>query len=176
MCIFFSEGIFVKLSTRYFLCVVHNLPIYHHTWNPPPPPLFSFSRLLSPSFLLFPLLLPSSRPIFKPHVSFIIFPFSNQDLQESEGFSPLVLLVTKLHEILKWIKPKVPRYLMMDLVMKLVDFMVPGWSKISWHPEVSNFLIRFLENNHVAWSIIFGLNTFWEIVYGNYIFLESFML
>ena len=78
--------------------------------QPPPPPKKkkkSFSLLLSPSFLLFPLLLLPHDRILKRHVSFIIFPFSNQDFQGSEEFSLLILLVTKLHEILKWIKPKV---------------------------------------------------------------------
>ena len=28
----------------------------------------------------------------------------------------------------------------------------------------------FLKNNHIAYNIVFGLNTFWETTYGNCIF------
>ena len=98
---FFSEGIFIKLANKIFVVFISSPSI-----NTREPHLHSHSPSLSPfSYSLF-FSFPYDR-IFKPHVSFIILPFSNQDLQESEEFSLLVLLVTKLHEIFKWIKPKV---------------------------------------------------------------------
>ena len=98
---FFSEGIFIKLANKIFVVFISSPSI-----NTREPHLHSHSPSLSPfSYSLFFSLLQDW--ILKPHVSFIIFPFSNQDLQVSEEFSPLVLPVTKLHEILKWLKPKV---------------------------------------------------------------------
>ena len=38
----------------------------------------------------------------------------------------------------------------MDLVIVLVDFVMPGWGKICWPSEVSSFLMGFLENNHIV--------------------------
>ena len=58
----------------------------------------------------------------------------------------------------------------MDLMTGLVDYMMPSWGNIVWPSEVSDFLMGILKIKHIALKHCFGLNTFWEIVYGNCIF------
>ena len=78
----FSEGIFVKLPTRY--------------WSIISPILFSFSRLLSPSYLLCTHLLPQWWPNPETPISFIISFSSLVEISLlGRIMSPLILLVAK---------------------------------------------------------------------------------